>query len=173
MGIESPSQAFAPLVTNNQTLVVFKNPFGFSLTAVQAGGDFIINYGGVDAGLLTVPVENSVSSGTSVGQDANLVIHITTPAVLSSLNNNAFESFFAAVTNSPGVEFTLHGGANVTARTKAGDIPIGGIPFSVSSAFPGVDGFNKVAIIPATPLVLGGGGGDEFHPIAGGSDFLR
>lgn len=39
---QNPPQSFAPLVTNNRTDVVYKNPFGFSLTAVQAGGDFIM-----------------------------------------------------------------------------------------------------------------------------------
>lgn len=40
--IQNDGQALAPLVTNNRTNVVYKNPFGFSLTAIQAGGDFIM-----------------------------------------------------------------------------------------------------------------------------------
>lgn len=61
----------------------------------------------------------------------------------------------------------------VTAQTKAGNIPIGGIQFSVQTTFPGVNGFNHMATIPATPVVIGGGGGYEFAPTSGGSDFLR
>lgn len=42
----------------------------------------------------------------------------------------------------------------VTARTAAGDIPIGGIQFSVPSTFPGVNAFNHVAMIPASASLL-------------------
>lgn len=36
------SQSEAALVTNNATEITFKNPFGFSLSLVQAGGIFIL-----------------------------------------------------------------------------------------------------------------------------------
>lgn len=45
----------------------------------------------------------------------------------------------------------------VTARTAAGDIPIGGIQFNVPSTFTGINGFNHVATIPAIPSVVGSG----------------
>lgn len=67
------------------------NPFGFSLTPIQAGGDvsasvsshrllasnlshffqFIINYNG-QAGVLAVPSQNVVRSGTSTGQPVRI-----------------------------------------------------------------------------------------------------
>lgn len=40
--ILSPAEAFNALVTNNETDVVYRNPFKFSLQAIQAGGDFIM-----------------------------------------------------------------------------------------------------------------------------------
>ena len=43
MFIENEGQAFAPLVTNNRTEVVYKNPFGFSLTSIEAGGAFTMS----------------------------------------------------------------------------------------------------------------------------------
>ncbi|KAM0750211.1 hypothetical protein T439DRAFT_247618 [Meredithblackwellia eburnea MCA 4105] len=170
--ITEASEAYAALVTNNETDVVYKNPFKFSLQAIAAGGDFIINYNNLDSALLTLPKEDAVSSQVSTGNDANLVIHIVTPAVLSSLNNGGYDAFFTAITNDATVDFTLHGGANVTARTKAGDIPIGGIPFSVTSTFPGLNGLGGKATIPATPVVIGSGSGDPFNPSSGGT-FLR
>ncbi|KAL8278093.1 hypothetical protein RQP46_009553 [Phenoliferia psychrophenolica] len=147
VSITSPEEAFAALVTNNETDVVYRNPFKFSLQAIQAGGDFIINYANVDSALLTLPKEDSVSAQTSTGNDADLVIHIVTPAVLSSIDNGGYENFFSAITNDASVAFMLHGGAN------------GGIPFSVSSSFPGIQGFNGKAIIPARSNTIP----SEFH----------
>ncbi|KAI5474806.1 pre-rrna processing protein [Pseudohyphozyma bogoriensis] len=170
--IDDAAEAYAALVTNNKTDVVFKNPFGFTLEVTQAGGDFTINYNGVDSALLTLPKEDAVTPGTSTGQPADLTIHIATPAVLSSLNNAGYADFFSAVTNTADVGFILHGGANVTATTKAGAIPIGGIPFSVDTSFPGLNGFGGTAQVPQIPLVVGSGGGDEFSQTEG-SEFIR
>lgn len=55
-------------ITNNATDIVFKNPFGFSLTVEEAGGGFTIAYKGVDAALLNLPLQKVVSSETSTGQ---------------------------------------------------------------------------------------------------------
>ncbi|GAA5897781.1 hypothetical protein JCM8208_000260 [Rhodotorula glutinis] len=169
-----PSQAYAALIQSNETDVTYRNPYGFSLQAIQAGGNFIINYGGTDAGVLQVPVQDVVRSETSTGNDADLVLAITEPGPFTSLNNGAYEAFFAAITLTDSVSFTLHGGANVTARTKAGDIPISGIPFDdIPSTFqPAIGGFGGVATIPETPVVIGGGSGDHFNPSSGG-EFLR
>lgn len=49
--VDSPATAFAALVTNNRTDVVYKNPFGFSLQAIQAGGAFTMY---VSCALVTV-----------------------------------------------------------------------------------------------------------------------
>lgn len=40
--ITEPADAYAVPTSNNRTDVVYANPFGFSLTAIEAGGDFIM-----------------------------------------------------------------------------------------------------------------------------------
>ncbi|KAL8287086.1 hypothetical protein RQP46_004092 [Phenoliferia psychrophenolica] len=170
--VAEPSQAFAALVTNNVTNVVYKNPFGFSLQAIDAGGAFIINYNNLDSALLTLPKLPSVFAETSTGQDAALTISIPTPATLASLDNGGYANFFSAITNDANAVFNLHGAAEVTARTKAGDIPISGIPFSVTSSFPGIGGFGGVATVPHVPVVIGSGSGNPFSPSPGGQ-FVR
>lgn len=80
--------------------------------------------------------------------------------ILQSLDNTAFGVFFNDITNTAGVTFNLHGGANgssfrptlrrarltlrsaVTAGTNAGDIPITGIPFSVQTSLLGIQSLN-------------------------------
>lgn len=89
-----------------------RNPFGFSLTAKQAGGDFYINYKDVDTALLTLPVVDAVRAETSTGQDAALVLDFKEKRILQSLDNTAFGVFFNDITNTAGVTFNLHGGAN-------------------------------------------------------------
>ncbi|GAA6027071.1 hypothetical protein JCM8097_006088 [Rhodosporidiobolus ruineniae] len=174
VSVEEDSQAYAALVQSNETDVTYKNPFGFSLTAIQAGGDFYINYGGADAGVLQVPVQDVVSAETSTGNDASLVLAITQASPFVAINQASYNDFFAGITLQNSVAFTLHGGANVTARTAAGNIPISGIPFeNIATSFEGINGFGGKATIPTTPSVIGGGSGDPFNPTAGGSDFLR
>ncbi|GAA5969858.1 hypothetical protein JCM21900_004182 [Sporobolomyces salmonicolor] len=171
--IQEASQAYAALVQNNETDVTFTNPYKFSLTPIQAGGDFVISYGGSDAGVLQVPVQNVLKSGTSTGQAAQLVIQILQAAPFVAINDGAYNDFFAAITLTNTVDFTLSGNASVTAQTAAGNIPISTIPFSnIATSFNGIQGFGGKATIPATPVVIGGGSGDPFNPSSGG-DFLR
>ena len=145
--ILNPAQAYAPRVDNNETDVVYKNPFGFSLTAIQAGGSFTIVYNNANAGTLLLPKVDAISAERSNGQPADLVLAIQN-AVLQADDIGAFNAFFVTITNTANVAFGLTGGANVTARTNAGDIPIYGIPFSVQTTFPGINGLGGVAEIP-------------------------
>lgn len=46
--MQSDDQAFAPPSSSNETLAVYKNPFGFSLQVVEAGQDIIIASHGLD-----------------------------------------------------------------------------------------------------------------------------
>lgn len=78
---------------------------------------------------------------------------------LASLNNPSFQAFFAQVTDTARADFVLHGGANVIAATKIGNIPISGIPFSVNSYLPGINQFGGVGSVPAAPITVGSGGG--------------
>ncbi|SCV70806.1 BQ2448_3568 [Microbotryum intermedium] len=171
--VESAAQDYAAEVANNATDVTFRNPYNFTLTAIQAGGNFIVNYNG-QAGTLNVPVGDVVTQGTSNGQDANITIQFRNPPAIFVANNTAaYQGFFAAVTNQAQVAFELTGGASVTARTKAGDIPISGIPVDVPSTFPGINGFDHKATIDQVPVVHdAGSAADPFSQIAG-ADFIR
>ncbi|GAA5951249.1 hypothetical protein JCM3765_002422 [Sporobolomyces pararoseus] len=170
--ITEPAQAYAALIQSNETDVTFKNPFRFSLTPIQAGGDFVINYNG-QAGVLAVPVQNVIRSGTSTGQPADLALAILEAAPFNAIDRNAYNAFFAAITLDNVVDFSLSGNASVVAKTAAGNIPISTIPFdNIATTFPGINGFGGKATIPTTPVVIGGGDGDPFAPSAGGK-FLR
>ncbi|GAA6063179.1 hypothetical protein JCM10212_003114 [Sporobolomyces blumeae] len=170
--IENADEAYAALIQSNETDVTFQNPFRFSLTPIQAGGDFVIGYNG-DAGVLQVPVQNVLRSGTSTGQKADLALAILDPAPFVAIDRNAYNGFFAAITLDNVVDFTLSGNASVVAKTAAGNIPISTIPFSdIATTFNGIDGLGGKATIPQTPVVIGGGAGDPFNPSSGG-DFLR
>lgn len=74
----TPSFLISP-ITNNATDIVFKNPFGFSLTVEEAGGGFTIAYKGVDAALLNLPLQKVVSSETSTGQPVSSSRRFTVP----------------------------------------------------------------------------------------------
>ncbi|SGY79107.1 BQ5605_C008g05044 [Microbotryum silenes-dioicae] len=171
--LDDAAQDYAAIIANNATDVTFRNPYGFTLTAIQAGGDFILNYEG-QAGTLNVPVGNVVKQGTSTGQDANITIQfVNPPAVFVANNTLAYQKFFAAVTNDAQVAFELTGGAFVTARTAAGDIPISGIPVDVPSTFPGINGFDHKTAINQVPVVYGGGSDADPFGQTAGSDFVR
>jgi len=75
--------------------------------------------------------------GVSTGNEADLEI-VFSKQPLQSLNNAVFAAFFAAVTDTQGVEFELKGSADVVARTTIGDVPISNIPFNVTSALRGM-----------------------------------
>lgn len=79
---------------------------------------FFISYSGSDAGVLQVPVQDVVRSETSTGNDADLVLAITTPAPFEAIDRNAYNAFFAAITLTSSVDFSLHGGANGAARAR-------------------------------------------------------
>ena len=53
------------------------------------------------------------------------------------MNDIAFTTLLAAVTDTQGIEFELKGSADVVARTTIGDIPITDIPFNVTSSMRG------------------------------------
>lgn len=74
--------------------------------------------------------------GVSTGNVADLDINFKGLA-LRSLNNGAFQAFFAEVTDTKSASFQLTGTANVVGRTSIGDVPIAGIPFDVPSSLTG------------------------------------
>lgn len=62
------------------------------------------------------------NSGVSTGNVADLLIHFSNQT-LRSLDNDAFGSFFAQVTDKTAADMMLKGSANVLGRTTIGDVP--------------------------------------------------
>lgn len=50
--MQTPDQAFTPLASSSNTLVTYKNSFGFSLQVIEAAEDIILGLGGTDGELL-------------------------------------------------------------------------------------------------------------------------
>ncbi|KAI0063538.1 hypothetical protein BV25DRAFT_1915044 [Artomyces pyxidatus] len=154
-------EAFAPLASSQHTLATYKNPFGFSLQVVQASEDITLGLGGVDIAELKLPNSPTVG-GVSTGNVADLEITFSNQT-LQSLNDGAFAAFFAAVTDTAGIEFEVKGTADVVGRTPIGDVPIAGIPFNVTSALKGINGFGGTAVLSnVTVTGSGGNGGNEY-----------
>lgn len=146
-------QAFAPGASSQHVLAQYKNPFGFSLQVIEGAEDITLATGGTDvaevkeSGLhiyllalntirqLKLP-QSAQEGGVSTGNVAPLIITFQNQT-LQSKNDGAFSHFFAAVTDTSGVDFELKGTADVVARTTIGDVPISGIPFNVSTSLKG------------------------------------
>ena len=100
--------------------------------------------------------------GVFTGNIADLTLSFSNQT-LRSANNGAFESFFAAVTDTSSVTFELKGTANVVAETNIQNIPISGIPFDVQSSLKGIDGFGGTAKLSNVSITgSGGSGGNQF-----------
>ncbi|KIK68835.1 hypothetical protein GYMLUDRAFT_34828 [Collybiopsis luxurians FD-317 M1] len=159
--LNDDSQAYSPPTSSNFTSATYKNPFGFSLQVISSSTDIILNSGGVNVAELSLPKSDTVG-GVSTGNIAELPISWSDQP-LRSLNNDAFNAMFAAVTLSSSVSLGLDGTANVTAKTSIGDVPISGIPFNVSSSLSGINSFGgKAALSNVTVTGSGGNGGDEY-----------
>lgn len=159
--IENQDEAFAPLSGSNNTVAEYKNPFGFSLQVIQSAVDMTLITGNVPAAELNLPLSNNVG-GVSTGNTVPLPISFHN-VPLRSLNNGAFEAMFTQVTDKDSAALDLTGTANVTAKTAIGDVPISGIPFSVSSSLKGINSFDGTATLRNISISgSGGNGGDEY-----------
>ena len=76
------------------------------------------------------------------------------------MNNNAFAAFFAAVTDTEGIQFDLKGTADVVARTTIGDVPISDIPFDVTTSLKGINSFGHTAQLSNVSIT---GSGTDSH----------
>ncbi|KAA1471743.1 hypothetical protein DENSPDRAFT_133322 [Dentipellis sp. KUC8613] len=154
-------EAFAPLASSQNTMAEYKNPFGFSLQVVKAAEDITLAAQGTDIAALKLPTSDTVG-GVSTGNVAPLQITFENQT-LQSLNNGAFAAFFAAVTDTQGIDFELKGTADVVARTTIGDVPISGIPFNVTTELKGINGFGGTADLSNVSVSgSGGNGGNEY-----------
>ncbi|KAF8586733.1 hypothetical protein K439DRAFT_1631457 [Ramaria rubella] len=155
------SEDFKPLTSSKTTLATFQNPFGFSLQVVQASEDITISFNGADAASLKIPTTQT-NSGVSTGNVADLLIMFQNQS-LQSLNNGAFASFFAQVTDKDAADTILKGTADVVGRTAIGDVPISGIPFNVSSIIKGINAFGGTTVLGNVSITgSGGDNGDQF-----------
>lgn len=158
------SQAFAPLTSSQHTLAQYRNPFGFSLQVTQSAQTLKISAHGVDAAQLVIPL-SPVEAGVSTGNLAPLEISFD-KLPLRSLNNAAFATFFALVTDTASVVAELSGTSNVVARTAIGLVPISGIPFDVQSTIKGINSFgHAVSISDVSVAGSGGAGGNQWITI--------
>ena len=161
LNITSQDEAFAPVTSSQHTLATYKNPFGFSLQVVQSGENITLSYSGSDVATLNLPVDDAVG-GVSTGNVADLELSFVDQR-LTSINNGAFASFFAAVTDTSSVTFGLKGTANVVAKTTIGNVPISGIPFDVQSTLKGINKLGGTAQLSNVTVVgSGGDGGNLF-----------
>ncbi|KAJ3724969.1 hypothetical protein DFJ43DRAFT_1197841 [Lentinula guzmanii] len=159
--LEDDSEAYDPPTSSNSTSATYKNPFGFSLQVIQSATDIILSSNGVDIAELTLPSADTVG-GVSTGNVASLPISWRNE-LLKSLNDDAFNALFEAVTLLSSVSLGLDGSANVTAKTTIGDVPIFGIPFNVTSSLSGINSFGgKATLSNVTVTGSGGTGGNEF-----------
>jgi hypothetical protein len=159
--LEDESQAFNPPTSSNSTSATYKNPFGFSLQVIESATNIILSSEGVNIAELNLPPTDTVG-GVSTGNVADLPISWSN-VPLTSLNNDAFDALFSAVTLADLVSLGLGGTANVTAKTSIGDVPISGIPFNVTSSLTGINSFGGQATLSnVTVTGSGGTGGDQF-----------
>ncbi|RPD57468.1 hypothetical protein L226DRAFT_588694 [Lentinus tigrinus ALCF2SS1-7] len=152
------SLAFAPDASSKHILTQYKNPFGFSLQAVKRGEDITLAAQGTNVAQLKLPQVDAVG-GVSTGNVADLVLSFK-HQTLQSVNNGAFTVFFAAVTDTSGIEFDLKGSADVVARTTIGDMPISAIPFDVTTSLKGINSFKKEASLSNVSIT---GSGHDDH----------
>ncbi|KAI0660249.1 hypothetical protein C8Q70DRAFT_914138 [Cubamyces menziesii] len=153
-------EAFAPLASSQHVLAEYKNPFGFSLQVIEGAEDITLAAGGTDIAELKLP-KAAQDGGVSTGNVAPLLITFQNQT-LQSKNNGAFSQFFAAVTDTSGIEFELKGTADVVARTTIGDVPISGIPFNVTTSLKGINQFDKSAALSNVSIT--GSGSDSHGP---------
>ncbi len=100
---------------------------------------------GTEIASLALP-KTAADGGVSTGNVVNLDIQWENQP-LKSLNNEAFEALFAAVTLLDQAGLKLKGAADVTAHTAIGDVSISGIPLDVPSSLKGMNSFGGSATL--------------------------
>ncbi|KAJ3850500.1 hypothetical protein EV368DRAFT_84496 [Lentinula lateritia] len=159
--LNDDSEAYDPSTSSSFTSASYKNPFGFSLQVVQSATDIILSSNGVNIAELSLPTSDTVG-GVSTGNVANLPISWENE-LLKSLNDDAFNALFAAVTLSNSISLELDGSANVTAKTTIGNVPISRIPLNVTSTLSGINSFGgRATLSKVTVTGSGGTGANEF-----------
>ncbi|KAJ9479823.1 hypothetical protein PHBOTO_003303 [Pseudozyma hubeiensis] len=142
-----PADSYTVPSSSNSTIATFANPFMFSLQPIQASPHINLSYAGGDTAYLDLPLAN-VQAGTSRGpQDFQALQLMWRRQNIVAVDRPNFQSFFAQLTDTPRGTFDLRGGTDVVAKTVIGNIPIGGIPFNVTTSLAGINSFNGVTTL--------------------------
>ncbi|KZP06644.1 hypothetical protein FIBSPDRAFT_1053416 [Athelia psychrophila] len=91
----------------------------------------------VETATLTLPTSDTVG-GVSTGNVVDLPVSFHN-LPLTALSDPAMQELLETVTDTPLVNLTLEGSADVTAKTTIGNVPIATIPFNVQSSLAVVD----------------------------------
>ncbi|UZJ55969.1 hypothetical protein CBS101457_005289 [Exobasidium rhododendri] len=147
--------------SNNKTVAEFSNPFGFHLQPLSIIPLITLTFNGANAAQLNLPSTNVVA-GTSTGPtDMQPIQFGFKNDNLVAIDHAAFQALFATLADTAGATFGLMGSTSVVAKTNIGNIPITGIPFSVTTSLAGINDFNGVAPLSdvqvdhATPQYIG------------------
>lgn len=134
--------------SNNYTLAMFSNPFGFGLQPLEAGPSITLAYQGVNAAQINLPLADVVKAGTSRGPTDMRPLELSfRDQTIMSLNNAQFQLFLATLANTTGATFEVFGSTSVVAATQIGNPTITGIPFNVSTSLIGVNSFDGSATV--------------------------
>ncbi|SPO24995.1 probable conserved hypothetical Ustilago-specific protein [Ustilago trichophora] len=142
-----PANSYVVPSSSNSTIATFANPFMFSLQPIQASPHINLSYANGDTAYLDLPLSN-VQAGTSRGpQDFQALQLMWRRQNIVAVDRPNFQAFFAQLTDTPRGTFALRGGTDVVAKTVIGNIPIGGIPFNVTTTLAGINSFNGVTTL--------------------------
>ncbi|CDR88214.1 uncharacterized protein SPSC_03875 [Sporisorium scitamineum] len=143
----NPADSYTVPSSSNSTIATFANPFRFSLQPIQAAPHINLSYANGDTAYLDLPLSN-VQAGTSRGpQDFQALQLMWRRQNIVAVDRPNFQAFFAQLTDTPRGTFGLRGGTDVVAKTVIGNIPIGGIPFNVTTSLAGINSFNGVTTL--------------------------
>lgn len=143
----NPADSYTVPSSSNSTIATFANPFMFSLQPIQASPHINLSYANGDTAYLDLPLAN-VQAGTSRGpQDFQALQLMWRRQNIVAVDRPNFQAFFAQLTDTPRGTFALRGGTDVVAKTVIGNIPIGGIPFNVTTTLAGINSFNGVTTL--------------------------
>ncbi|KAJ1032418.1 hypothetical protein NDA16_000444 [Ustilago loliicola] len=143
----NPADSYTVPSSSNSTIATFANPFRFSLQPIQAAPAINLSYAGGNTAYLQLPLAN-VQAGTSRGPDDFQALQLMWRRQnIVAVDRPNFQAFFAQLTDTPRGTFDLRGGTDVVAKMVIGNIPIGGIPFNVTTSLTGINSFNGVTTL--------------------------
>lgn len=143
-----PANSYVVPSSSNSTIATFANPFTFSLQPIEATPHINLSYANGNTAYLDLPA-TKVQAGVSHGpNDIQALQLMWRRQNIVAVDRPNFQAFFAQLTDTPRATFVMSGANDIVARTVIGDIPIGGIPFRVTTSLAGINSFN--GMVPIT-----------------------